>query len=647
MQTPRQILIRYTLAGMLLGCCFPVIATIVVVASSSHEAAFFPAVIQAHVQQPLLWIIDMAPLVLGGMAFWVGLKQVKLMQSNHNQEQTLALRTKELILKNVRLESEVEERKQIEHALREAKETAETAARARSEFLSTMSHEIRTPLNAIIGLTGLLRETDLNDEQTEYVQTVNMSGEALLSIINDILDYSKIESGKLDLEIQSFELLEPVEDTFDLLASRAHEKSLELIYDFHENVPVHIKGDITRLRQVLVNLVSNAIKFTDAGEVFVRVRQTKREGDRCELEFAVKDTGIGIPQDRIDRLFQSFSQVDASTTRKYGGTGLGLAISKRLVELMGGRIWVESEWGRGTTFFFTIQTPATAGKDFLPHFEEGALAGRKILIVDDNDTNLKILAKRCEKWGLHVTQINHPLKALAVLRNGYRPELAILDMNMPVMDGVALASAIRSDLQPQLPMIMLSSGGSPQQAGDRDLFNSWLVKPARKRQLFQAICRACLDPGQEIAAQKPIVSAAPQPVFPLRILLAEDNLVNQKVALRMLERLGYRADVAINGLEAVLAAQNSAYDLILMDMQMPEKSGIEATQDIRSLPDETTGRPLIIAMTANATVVDKNRCLEAGMDDFIPKPVKLGDLESMIHKWFDPIAKGNAEVLRR
>lgn len=631
MQNPSNIILRYTFWGVGFGLGFPLIATIIEVWLQGHVSVF-----AAQANQPLLWIIDTAPLFLGGLAYIVGLHQHQLVEINRNQEQAISDRTLKLRVHKEKLEQEILDREKVETDLIQAKETAEEAVRARSEFLSTMSHEIRTPLNAIIGLTGLLGETSLDDEQADFVQTVRMSGETLLSIINDILDYSKIESGKLELEAQSFEMLDPIEDTFDLLAAKANEKGLELIYDFHENVPAYVTGDITRLRQILVNLVNNAIKFTEKGEVFVRVVKKEHIGEMCELEFSVRDTGIGIPEDRIGRLFQSFSQVDASTTRKYGGTGLGLAISKRLTELMEGRIWVESEWGVGTTFFFTIKVPVSKDQEKSPFFEDGALSGKEVLIVDDNTTNLKILAKRCEKWGMIVQQVNHPLKALEALGGEYQPDLAILDMNMPSMDGVSLASAIKSELQPELPLVMLSSGGSPEQSEDRQWFSTWLVKPARKRQLYQAICRACLDVNHEKREKKVRVptTSLKSELSKLRILLAEDNLVNQKVAMRMLERLGCTADIASNGLEAVKGVTMIPYDLVLMDMQMPEMGGLEATREIRKLSFENRTEPLIIAMTANATVEDKKRCLDSGMDDFLAKPVKLEDIDAILTKWY-------------
>ncbi|MEO0469989.1 MAG: response regulator [Bacteroidota bacterium] len=629
--TVNQTIFRWTLAGVLVGCSFPLIATWLELNLNLYTGFW-----DAQARQPLLWIIDTAPLFLGALAFLVGLRQNRLRNLNQQQEDQIRNRTAELMDRNKELSSILLENEKMLDALRIARDEAESAAKARSEFLSTMSHEIRTPLNAIIGLTGLLGETKLNSEQHDFIETVRMSGESLLAIINDILDYSKIESGNLELEHETFELLEPLEDTFDLLRSKANQKDLELIYDIQSDVPTHFSGDIVRIRQILINLVNNAVKFTEEGEIFVNIRSLAQKEGIHQLEFAVKDTGIGIPKDRLNRLFRSFSQVDASTTRKYGGTGLGLAICKRLVELMEGEIWVESEWQKGTTFFFTVTLSAVSGT-VMHAFDPEVLTDKQVLIVDDNATNLTILAKRCENWGLIVRKADHPLKALDLLSEGYHPDLAVLDMNMPSMDGVELAQIIKEKLQPSLPLVMLSSGGAPSDPSHREFFSTWLIKPARKRQLYQAIAKAChvIDghtPRQTSKRQDGDLKARHQ--REINILLTEDNKINQKVACRILKRLGFEADVANNGQEAFEAVQKKTYDLVLMDMQMPVMNGLDATRAIRAIKDKTFRQPRIIAMTANAMAEDRARCLDAGMDDFLAKPVKTEDLDGILTKWF-------------
>ncbi|GAA3446922.1 response regulator [Planomonospora venezuelensis] len=526
-------------------------------------------------------------------------------------------------------------------AVSRARDEALAAAEAKAAFLATMSHEIRTPMNAVIGMTDLLLDTELDADQHELAETVRNSGEALLSVINDILDYSKIEAGQLDLDDEPFDVRECLEGALSLMAFAAESKGLELVGNVAPDCPRTLRGDTTRLRQIMVNLLSNAVKFTETGEIVVTA-DGERLSDRADapvrLRVAVRDTGIGIPAERMDRLFRSFSQVDSSTTRQYGGTGLGLVISRRLARAMGGDLTVESEVGVGSTFTLTAELaacPDHPGPE--PPRTAVELAGRSALVVDDNATNRHVLRRQLTSWGMECTDIGSPGEAVELLTAGRSYDVAVLDMHMPGMDGEQLAEVLRGlPAGRNLPMMLLTSVHWRARGGERKPFDAVLTKPVRssvlRERLAGAIARRQAPAAGAATAGLPEETLAGETAAqtPLNVLLAEDNQVNQKVAQRMLGRLGHRVETVGNGVEALEAARNTSYDVILMDMHMPEMDGLEATRRIRAEVPES--RPYIVALTASVLEEDREACRSAGMDDYLAKPVRAHELEELLER---------------
>jgi signal transduction histidine kinase/ligand-binding sensor domain-containing protein/CheY-like chemotaxis protein len=569
----------------------------------------------------------MATAGLAGGAYRLRIRQLK----HREAELVVAVseRTKDLETRTIQLQQKSDE-------LQVAKDIAEAATRAKADFLASMSHEIRTPMNGVLGVTELMFSTELTDDQRDYMGMIKSSGDALLVIINDILDFSKIEAGKLILDPSRFDVYETVGDALKSIAIAAHKKGLELTSNIALDVPRELVGDFGRLRQVILNLASNAIKFTAHGEVIVSAHMEKRLGETALLHFSVRDTGIGVPQEKLKKVFQAFEQADVSTTKRYGGTGLGLAICTRIVQMMGGTIWVESQVGEGSTFHFTAQFAVVSDQESpatTQAVDNEALRGIRALIVDDNFTNLQVLEQMLTNWGILTTTANSAAQAISHLRQntpGNPFHLILVDEQMPDVDGFGLIEQIRKNFQlPSAIMMLSSSDQSSSSIRCRELSVGYVVKPAKPDELRAALGRVLSSTESQ---KREVRLEIRQQDIALKVLLAEDNVINQKLALRMLEKLGHSVVLASDGRQAIEQWEQSSFDVIFMDVQMPEVDGLDATREIRKQEGQKGGHVPIIAMTAHATTGYQEFCLQSGMDGYIPKPVNINALVSAIEQ---------------
>lgn len=583
-----------------------------------------------------LWQGFWSPVLLNsvsvlGLVVWIGFGLLWIWIYRFIQKSFQELSTIQL-----RLDKEIRERSEVEAHLVQAREKALAASNAKSEFLAVISHEIRTPMNGVIGMTGLLLETSLNSEQLEYVQTLRKSGTALLNLINDLLDFTKLESGKLELESQPFELLECLEDAIDVVAPKAIEKDLELFYRVNGDIPYRLNGDVTRLRQVLVNLLSNAIKFTEYGHIELQVRLLEQSPEQLYLQMEVVDTGIGIAPEKKARIFESFSQADSSTTRKYGGTGLGLSIARNIVEYMGGKIWVESEVGVGTTFFFTVQMGVVAATE--PETQE-VLANHRIALLESNPIQRAFLSALLQQWNVSLVSCDSPNELLALLENRQPVDLLILSWE-------SLDATLLKRLKPiKQRLIVLSGHKHSELCRTHFLENVILVRPFRHYQLKRMIQDKLTGAPLPHTIDAKVVSVLDANLaqrYPLRILVAEDHPVNQLLARGLLEKMGYFPDMAGNGVEVLSALAAKPYDLIFMDIQMPEMDGLEATREIRR-QGALEKTPVIIAMTAHVGQEDRRQALDSGMSDFIRKPILKEELQQALIRWGQHLSSGKGD----